>query len=371
MNMKPFRFGEVVPAEYQCPRPELLKIMLSHLNEGRKVLLHGERRMGKTSFVHHVVAPASRRRLFHISLWGLKSSNDLARHLLNALNNLQHERSLLGKAKRFVSSQVTATVQLGAITLKAAPASVTTTTDLLEGILDQLYEEHKKSPVIAFWDEFQEILTLPDGQSIIGRLRNAIQHHSGMPHIFAGSDRNRMHEIFNHPRSPFFKGAATIYFDKIPEAVFAKWIKSRFQLGGITLADELVARIFEITSNVAGDVQQLCNGLWTIAEPRSRLALEHVRPALRAIWAEESRTYEFIVEDATNIQYQTLSALATHPSMPPLSREFSEAIGVQVPSISRALASLTNRGILQKTGTNYKFVNPFFKEWLVHKDSAA
>jgi len=366
MNMKPFKFGEVVPIEYQCPRPELLKAILSHVNEGRKVLLHGERRMGKTSFVHHVVVPAAGSRLFHISLWGIKSSNDLARHLLNALNNLQHDSSLLGKAKQFVASQITATVNLGAITLKTVPASVTTT-DLLESILDQLYEEHKKSPVIAFWDEFQEILSLPDGQSIIGRLRNSIQHHSRMPHIFAGSDRNRMHEIFNHPRSPFFKGAATIYFDKIPEVKFTKWIKSRFQLGAITLADDLVARIFELTNNVAGDVQQLCDGLWTIAEPSQHLTLEQVKPALQVIWAEESRTYEFIIEDATNIQYQTMITLAANPDIQPTSREFSEAAGVQISSVLRSLTSLTKRAILQKTGKQYRFVNPFFKEWLVCK----
>jgi len=344
--------------------------MLSHVNEGQKVLLHGERRMGKTSFVHHVVVPASGRRLFHISLWGIKSSNELARHLLMALNNLQQQSSLLDKAKKFAATQITATVRLGALTLKTVPASVTTA-DLLEDILGQLYEEHEKSPVVAFWDEFQEILALPDGRSIIGRLRNSIQHHSGMPHIFAGSDRNRMHEIFNHPRSPFFKGAATIYFDKIPEAEFTEWIKSRFQLGGITLADELVARIFELANNIAGDVQQLCNGLWTIAEPDSHLTLNHLPPALRAIWAEESRTYEFIIEDTTNIQYQTLLTLATRPDLQPTSREFSEVATVQIPSALRALTSLTNRAILQKTGKRYSFVNPFFKEWLVNKAASS
>jgi len=362
--MKPFKFGEVVQVEFQCPRPALLKTMLGHLQDGGKVLLLGERRMGKTSFICHAVAPALKQRLFMVSLWGVKSADELTAQIRAALVRLRRESPVFQKAKRFLATRVTAGIDIGMLAAQSLPADSGNPV-ILEQLLDELYAEHKDSPVLAVWDEFQEILKLPDGNGLVGRLRNSIQHFSGMAHVFAGSDRNRMHGIFNDPASPFFKGAATIVFDKIDKGEFAAWIQKRFARAGITVGDELMDGIFKMTSSVSGDVQQLCNALWIVARQGEKLSLGHLEQALREIWAGESRSYEATIEEATDIQWRCLKTLALYPDKPVAGAEFVKLAGVGTPSsVARALNGLVARNVLNKSAATYAFINPFFMEWI-------
>ena len=364
--MNPFRFGEVVTAQYQCPRPALLKTMLSFLRNGQKVLLQGERRAGKTSFICHAVAPALKQRLFLVSLWGIKTPEDLARQVYAALVRLRENSPIFRKAQRFLKTRLAANVDLGVLAAHTLPASGGGPgVDVLEQLLDELYAEHKSSPVMAVWDEFQEVENIPDGNAVIGRLRNAIQHHSGMAHVFAGSDRNQMHRIFNDPNSPFFKGAVTLDFGKIETEDLAAWIRQRFKPFSVTVTDETMKTIFDITDRVSGDVQQLCSALWTVSKRGDTLRQEHLAGAFREIWAYESRSYEAIVDDATAPQLRCLKALAKHPEVPPHGIAFAKVSGVLgASSASRALNGLAGKSILTKTGATYKFINPFFAEWL-------
>jgi hypothetical protein len=364
--MNPFRFGEVVTAEYQCPRPALLKTMLSFLRNGRKVLLQGERRAGKTSFICHVVARAIKQRLFLVSLWGIKTPEDLARQVHAALVRLRENSPVLRKARRFLKTRFAVNLHLGVLAAHTLPASGGGPgVDVLEQLLDELYAEHKATPVLAVWDEFQEVENIPDGNAVIGRLRNAIQHHSGMAHVFAGSERNQMHRIFNDPNSPFFKGAVTVAFGKIEAVDLAVWIRQRFKPFSVTVTDETMEAIFGITDRVSGDVQQLCSALWTVSKRGDILGRGHLGRALREIWAYESRSYEAIVEDATDPQLRCLKALARHPGIPPHGVAFGKVSGVLgTSSASRALKGLAAKSIITKTGAAYKFINPFFAEWL-------
>ena len=50
-NVNPFRHGCAVDGEYFCPRPELERQLMSFAESGQNVVVHGERRMGKTSLI--------------------------------------------------------------------------------------------------------------------------------------------------------------------------------------------------------------------------------------------------------------------------------------------------------------------------------
>ncbi|MDR1282122.1 MAG: hypothetical protein LBK99_15070 [Opitutaceae bacterium] len=366
--MKPFRFGDVVPAEFQCPQPVLLKTVLDHLASGQKVLLQGERRMGKTSFVRFTVAPRLKRRLFHVSLWGVKTVDDLTRQCLLALQRMKRDDTLASKAARILKERLGPSLAIGGISIAMAPATPLGM-DVLESVLDEVWSEHQVKPVFAFWDEFQEILKMPGADDIIGRLRSMIQHHTGMAYVFAGSDRNRMHGIFNHPKSPFFKGAATMEFDRIGTAVFTKWLRTRFALGEVTVPDAIMEEIFTITDRVSGDVQQLCSALWDVAERGATLGERHLAQACRVLWGGESRTYEMIVGETTALQMRCLRTLARLPGIQATGSEFLRESGASSPSsVARALDRLVGQSILRKRGATHTFVNPFFRLWLNRKE---
>lgn len=368
--MKPFRFGDVVPAEYQCPRPDLLRTITGHLRAGQKVLLQGERRMGKTSFVRYVVAPETKARMFSVSLWGVKSVDEFTRQCLRGLQQVKEQSSVLRKMGRALNERLAPSVQVAGIGLTLQPTAALGL-DVLETVLDELYREHKKEPVFAFWDEFQEVLKLKDADTVLGRFRGAVQHQSGMAHLFAGSDRNRMHEIFNHPKSPLFKGAATVEFDQIPDQDFARWITAQFRRGKVSVMYETVAAILDVTDRISGDVQQLCAALWDLAKPGDTIDNATLEKAYALVWAGESRSYEYIVQDSTELQLRCLTLLASEPSMTPTGGDFVRASGARSgSSVMRALNRYVAQAVLVKRGPNYFFSNPFFRLWLAARAKA-
>ena len=55
---------------------------------------------------------------------------------------------------------------------------------------------------------FQDILDIEDGERGIAIMRGRIQLDTKTAYIFLGSVSNRMTDIFMHPNSPFYRGAA-------------------------------------------------------------------------------------------------------------------------------------------------------------------
>ena len=49
--MNPFKYGQVVSAEDFCPRPQLIKEIMSFIKSGQNLCVQGERRVGKTSLI--------------------------------------------------------------------------------------------------------------------------------------------------------------------------------------------------------------------------------------------------------------------------------------------------------------------------------
>lgn len=59
--MCPFKYGMIVDGDYYCLRPELARQFAKFVESGQNVVLQGERRMGKTSFVLSRVRSGSKR----------------------------------------------------------------------------------------------------------------------------------------------------------------------------------------------------------------------------------------------------------------------------------------------------------------------
>ena len=55
-QMSFFQYGMVVDGENYCPRPELARQFSQLVEAGLNVGVQGERRMGKTSFVHETIS---------------------------------------------------------------------------------------------------------------------------------------------------------------------------------------------------------------------------------------------------------------------------------------------------------------------------
>ena len=72
---------------------------------------------------------------------------------------------------------------------------------------------------------------------------------------------------------------------------------------------EVWNRVFEICSDVPGDIQQFCDALWDISSPEEQLNLDHLPRSLESIFAHEFKGYETTLKV---ISGQQLKVLAGH-----------------------------------------------------------
>jgi hypothetical protein len=369
--MNPFKYGRVVSADDFCPRPRLLKQLTGFIKSGQSVLLQGERRMGKTSLLYETVRQLKRCRMLYIDLLEIKTADDLCKRMVKALISMEQQAGWLERILKSLA-QLRPVVSVDPLTGQpsvSVDAAVRLRPDSLDGILDLVKESHKRTRLVVVFDEFQDILNLPDAMETLAILRSKIQFHKDIPYIFAGSVRNQMSEIFTHPESAFFKSAISVDVGPLDADAFARFLADKFALGKRIVEPEAMAKVIELAENVPGDVQELCEALWETTSFKDAIHEASIAPALELIYARESKGYEAALVQLTGQQLKCLVGLARMGGKAPLSSAFIQGVGIAGPaSIKKALNRLGQLKIVYRHQGEYKFVNPFFKSWLQWKN---
>lgn len=369
--MNPFKYGRVVGEEDFCPRPALLKQLVAFIRSGQNVVLQGERRMGKTSLIHEAVGRFKNCRMLYIDLLEIKTADDLCRRMVKALVSMEQRAGLLEKILKSLA-QLRPVVSIDPLTGHPSitlDAAVTLKPDSIDGILDLADSVHKRKSIVAVFDEFQDVLNTPDSSEILALLRSKIQFHKTLPYIFAGSVRNKMTDIFTNPESPFFKSAASMDVGPLDSAAFGRFIADKFKLGKRTISKDLILEIQDIAENVPGDVQELCGAIWETTSHGDAISKANIGPALELIYSRETKGYEAALVQLTGQQLKCLVGLARMGGKSPQSSAFVQGAGFTLPaSVKKALNRLIRLKVVYQHQGEYKFVNPFFKSWLLWKN---
>ena len=90
--------------------------------------------------------------------------------------------------------------------------------------------------------------------------------------------------------------------------------------------------------------------------------------ALEQIFLHELKGYETILKIISRQQLKLLTALARLGGKAPMSSEFLKNSGIaQASSVQRALSRLIKLRIVFHYENEFRFTNPFFRAWLLHK----
>ena len=369
--MNPFKYGQVVGADDFCPRPALLTQLTAFISSGQNVVLQGERRMGKTSLIHEAVRRLKNRRMLYVDLLEIKTADDLCRRMVKALVSMEQRAGLLEKILKSLAHlrpAVTLDPLTGhpTVTLDAAASF---TPDSIDGILDLAGQLHERRPLAMVFDEFQDILNLPDSREVFALLRSKIQFHKTLPYLFAGSVRNQMADIFTDPESPFFKSAISVDVGPLERAAFSRFIAGKFALGKRIISKELILKILDIAEDVPGDAQELCGAIWETTSRNDSIGETNFGPALELIYSREAKGYEAALVQLSGQQLKCLLGLARLGGKSPQSSAFVRGAGFTLPaSVKKALNRLAKLKVIYRHRGEYKFVNPFFKSWLLWKN---
>ena len=363
----PFRYGCVVDGEYFCPRPELERQLRNYAESGQNLVIQGERRMGKTSLVKKAILGMKGERLLYIDLYGIRTLADFCRRVMSGVGGVTEKMSFLKKALSLAhrlrpALTIDSTTGAPTITVDARAASEPDSLGTVMATVKKLAED---SGLCVVMDEFQDLLKLEDSAKILAEMRGTIQFQADTPYFYLGSSRNDMLRIFTHYDSPFFKSALPFEVPPIDEKAFVRFIVSRFRKGGCEIAAEVAQSLIKFADGVSGDVQELCDALWSVTSEGTAVSAEDFPKALAVVFAREKNGFENAIADLTPNQLTVLRGLAQMESVRVFTSEFMDCVRIASPgAVKRALNSRVASRLICQNRTAYKFSNPFFREWL-------
>ena len=368
--MNPFKYGCVVDGEFFCPRPKLERELAAFVKSGQNVVIQGARRMGKTSLIKRTVNSVNGVRLLYVDLYCIQTLSDFCRRVMAGVSETSEKMPFLKKAMALASRlrpvlSFDSMTGAPSISVDARAASEPDSLGLTMSMIRKLASEEK---LCVVFDEFQDILNLPTEQTVLAEMRSTIQFQPDTPYLFSGSVRNEMMGIFEDSDSPFFKSAVPFTVGAIDVGDLARFVVARFKKGNRVIDAETAAELVRYADSVTGDVQQLCEAIWDTTDIGAEISLENINAAFELVFAREYEAYGDSVRQLTPLQTSVLRTIAGTGGLKPFSEEFMAKVGTSSTGALRtALARLVDKRLIYHYGGEYKFTNPFFREWIRRK----
>ena len=364
----PFKYGCVVSGDHFCARDKAERDIRGFVKAGQHVFVQGERRMGKTSLVRRAVEGVRGERLVYIDLYYIGSRSDLCRRIVEGVGRTNASMPFLKKVMSFVSRLrpslvFDSTDGSPKITVDASAAEAPDSLDAVLTMLERISDDGRTCIV---FDEFQDVLRLPDADGVLAELRSRIQFQENVPYFFLGSVRHEMWRIFNDSKSPFFKSAAAYDVGAIDAEDFARFIVARFKCGRRNVSLETAGRIIDTACAVSGDVQELCAALWDVTRTGATISESDFPAALEVVFMRERKCFEKAISVLTPTQYRVLSGLARYGRVKVYGAEFLKNVGIpNAGAVRKALQRLEANDLVYVMDGEYRFTDSFFKEWVV------
>ena len=358
----PFIYGKPVTNNDFCHRVALEEKLERILKEDKKVYLTGKHKMGKTSLVKEVAQKFSKTHyLVHIDLKFCESLENVEGKVLESLLKAESEyRPHKEVLKYFASYQPSMgfdelTSEVSFSLLKKSEGSL----DSLKKSLDLLRPQGTLIPLV-FIDNLQE---LPAGKDSLKIFLDKAFNNQEASFIFCESidlfkEKSEHQEAF----SGLYQEVALEAFE---ESVYFEFVKKKMLTKGLELSESVFKEILALAGDVSGDRQLFLATLWEILEENQVIDSLSLKQTLRENFERYQDLYLAIFEDLTILQKRVLKLLASDKEAKVYSRAFSDKVGPTAGNtVTKVLLALTNRRLIYKEGSNYRFLNPFFKEWI-------
>ena len=364
----PFRYGCVVEDSFYCPRPLLEKQLAGFIRSGQNVVIHGERRMGKTSLVNAVVRGMRGWRMLYVDMLHVQTVGDVCRRIVSSVRNMERKASLFEKALKLlprlrpVMKVDPSTGEFGF----GLDAHAAEDPYAVEEVLDMLSKVAAGGHMVVVFDEFQDICNLSDAQTVLALMRGRIQFQGDIPYVFTGSVRSKMVDLFDNPDSAFYKSALTLCVGEIDRDSFAKFLRGRFESGHRRVSDETIRAIMDAVADVPGDVQQLCEAAWGVTAVR--VGTEDIEAALQVVFMREGDKFESFCERLSPVQFKLLMGIARIGGREIQSRTFLDEAGIaNAASARKAAIRLCELRYVYSFRGEYRFSSMFFRVWLLRR----
>jgi type II secretory pathway predicted ATPase ExeA len=376
----PFQYGaELKPSQIVNRKQELRDVRRALVNKGRLFLL-GPRRFGKTAILRAAAASAEREGAIIVRLdaESYPGVDGLVRAIVTeSARKLKSDVAKTGeKILRFfarlrpsISYDPANNTWGGA--LDSVKNSDSDHTVLLVEAIDGLARlgADAKRPTALVIDEFQKVIQL-GGESTEAQLRAAVQRHTGVGFVFAGSKTALLNDMTLNPARPFYRMGIRHFLGPLPRDEFTQFIARSFEKGGYRVDGAAVQDILDRSEDVPYNVQALSSVAWELLtdEDGEELTPKLVQRALKLLVDRDRPFYLTVWNGLTTVQQRVLTAAVAERGTALTSADVTQKYRVSASTMSKALKFLENRDILRrdegKDSMRWRLEDPFFAAWL-------
>lgn len=380
----PFRFGGEIGADDLVDRQEETALVERTIRNGDKLFLIGPRRYGKTSILRTASERLSSRGaiVLRVDADPVSSLSALAEEILmlsasrlkgktqQIVDQMREYFSRVRPELKFDVTEHRWTVSLG---VQGSPEPVAQLVEVLHGLEKMAQAQPATRPVGLIIDEFQHVIEL-GGERAEAQLRSAVQRHSRVGYVFAGSDTHMLTAMTMNADRPFYRLGKSHNVGPVPRKDFSEFIAASMKESGFSTPDpDAIERILILAEDVPYNVQSLANSCWEeLLSMRGAsspaLSTEVVDKALLRAVMELDPFYTTIWTRLTPVQQNALRAIIIHEGKGLMAAAVVRTIGATGSTVHRAVESLHKQKILRDEafngGLRIRFDDPFFAHWI-------
>jgi energy-coupling factor transporter ATP-binding protein EcfA2 len=383
----PFRFGGEIGAKGLVDRDDETAQVERTIRDGGKLFLIGPRRFGKSSILRTASERISAKGaiILRVDADPISSIDMLVEEIvaLSASHLKGKAQQVIDLMRKYFASlslevKFDVTAQRWSVTsniqrTSEPSAAVQHLVDALDGIEKLALAQPASRPVGLIIDEFQRVIEL-GGERAEAQLRSAVQQHSRVGYVFAGSNTRLLSAMTSNNDRPFYRLGTVRVLGPIPRSDFAAFIIKSLRASGFRAPDPAaVDAILALSEDVPYNVQSLANSCWeeliSISADEERiLTLEIVRRALVRAVMELDPIYTSAWTKLTPVQQNTLRAVIRQGGKRLSTAPVVRTIGASSSTVHRALGALHDQNILRDDPSEGKvqmrFDDPFFAHWI-------
>ena len=372
MSSNPFNFKTLSVDAPFCNRVKEIATLVNTAKSGNDVVLYAPRRYGKTSLVKRAqkeLADQGYVTVF-VDLCGVASASDVARKLATSIYSVtRHDESLWTTALRSITSQrpvirPTASESGFSVEITVEAVAGKTGFELLESVMKEINDFVANSQVnlnIAF-DEFQDIVGLPDARAIESCMRTYIQQYKGS-HFFIGSQRRMLSAMFNDEQRPFFRSARNMHLIPLPKGELVPFIQLMFSKNGKICSEKAAEVIADFAKCHPYYTQKL--GHFVFEQAGLDVTEKDIQVGIDDVFADSKPYFEALIHPLPPQQRLVLRAIAAEPTGKLMAKGYMRKHDLgSTAAITLALKQLSTLDHIEEENGVWSVVDPIFGQWM-------
>jgi hypothetical protein len=371
-ELSPFLFGRTVSNSGFTNREKDLEKLYKNLTQGINTMLISPRRWGKSSLVERLILDLKTKnpeiKIVSLDLFSVSSEEEFlemfAKEVIKASSTIWQD--WLQSGKDFFK-QLTPILSVGIDPVNDFSLGFDWKqlkkhrAEILE--LPEKIANEKKCRFIICLDEFQNLATFHEFESLEKSMRAIWQRQKSVSYCLYGSKRHMMTDIFNNPSKPFYRFGDIMLLQKIKREKWTSFIVESFAKTKKEISPELAELIPMLMQDHSWYVQQLAHYTWQ--KTKKKATKKEIQDAFSELIYVNTPLYMREVEGLSLTQLNFLKAVANKEE------KLSSTEILQKYRLGTSASVVKNKAILLKADLideskgKLSFLDPAFEYWFL------